>query len=254
MKAGLMGALFLGILMILFGLSTPHVSEIPSSQVPGIAQPSSDVTALPTDPSGVSTATPASPALAAARALPVKGRAPHTGYSRSQFGAAWMDFNNNGCDTRNDILRRDFTQVIIKPNTGGCKVIGGHWVDPYSGVPYVFDHQPSEIDGDHVVSLSNAWQTGAAQWDLRKRESFANDPLNIVMTAAALNREKSDSDAASWLPPDKSFRCAFIARQVAVKKKYGLWVTASEKATMVRILSAKSCARTKLPTPTQRPV
>ncbi|WP_322786075.1 hypothetical protein [Intrasporangium oryzae] len=38
-------------------------------------------------------------ALAALAQLPIKGRAPKTGYTRAEFGQAWADVNRNGCDT-----------------------------------------------------------------------------------------------------------------------------------------------------------
>lgn len=213
------------------------------------AVPSATTTPAPAAAAQATSARRTAP-LKALSKLRVKGRAPKTGYSRSKFGSAWYDVDRNGCDTRNDILARDFVNPVF---SGSCKVVGGTWTDPYSGVTYQFDHRPSELDGDHVVSLSDAWQKGAQGWRASKRIAFANDPLNVVMTVATLNRQKSDSDAASWLPPDKSYRCAFIARQVAVKRKYGLWVTRAEYSTMRRILRSQACARTRLPRPSDRP-
>lgn len=186
----------------------------------------------------------------ALRKLKVKGRAPSTGYSRSMFGSAWKDVDGNGCDTRNDVLQRDFTGEILA--AGGCTVLGGEWTDPYSGVHFVFDHRPSEIDGDHVVALSDAWQKGAQQWSQAKRERFANDPLNVVMTTASLNRQKGDGDAATWLPPLKKYRCAYVARQIAVKRKYGVWVTRAERAAMRAVLAKPSCRNVGFPRPSAR--
>lgn len=180
--------------------------------------------------------------LRALSQLRVKGRAPKTGYSRSKFGAAWADVDGNGCSTRNDVLARD----VVGATVSGCRVLSGRWTDPYSGITYRLTDF-SVLDGDHVVSLSDAWQKGAQGWSAARRRQFANDPLNVVMTIATINRQKGDSDAASWLPPDRRYRCAFIARQVAVKRKYGLWVTRSEYSVMRRILRSPSCASTRLP-------
>ena len=91
----------------------------------------------------------------------------------------------------------------------------------------------------------DAWQKGAAQWPAGKRLAFANDPLNLLAVDAGTNRSKGDGDAATWLPPNKSYRCAYVARQVAVKAKYGLWVTAAERDAMVRVLS--TCPGMRLP-------
>ena len=171
--------------------------------------------------------------------LPVKGRAPKTGYSREQF-PHWKDPDKNGCDSRNDILKRDLTKVFFKAETNNCKVIAGTLLDPYSNKLIEFDlsKSSSTIDIDHIVALSNAWQTGAFQLTLTQRTNFANDPLNLLAVDFKLNRQKGDADAATWLPPYKSYRCTYIARQVAVKTKYKLWVTATEKAAISILLTA----------------
>ena len=178
-------------------------------------------------------------ALTALNKLPVKGRAPKTGYSREQF-PHWKDPDKNGCDSRNDILKRDLTKVIFKEGTNNCKVIAGTLLDPYSNKLIDFDisKSSSTIDIDHVVALSNAWQTGAFQLTLDQRTNFANDPLNLLAVDFKLNRQKGDGDAATWLPPYKSYRCTYVARQVAVKTKYKLWVTAPEKGAISNLLTA----------------
>lgn len=189
----------------------------------------------------------ATDALAVAQSLPVRGRSASSDYSRDAFGTAWKDVDRNGCDTRNDILQRDFNSAILKPGTGNCKVIGGTWIDPYSNESYTFSEPPSGAQIDHVVSLKNAWQMGADQWDDQTRTEFANDPLNLRVTIASLNQQKSDSNAASWLPPYKPGRCAFIATQVAVKAKWQLFVTEAEKEVFITILSKPECETTQLP-------
>ena len=180
-------------------------------------------------------------ALTALNKLPVKGRAPKTGYSREEF-PHWKDPDKNGCDSRNDILKRDLTNVVFKVGTNNCKVISGSLLDPYSNKVIAFDinKSSSTIDIDHVVALSNAWQTGAFQLTLQERTNFANDPLNLLAVDFKLNRQKGDGDAATWLPPYKSYRCTYVARQVSVKTKYKLWVTAPEKTAIANLL--KSCA------------
>ncbi len=181
------------------------------------------------------------PVVKAIEKIPVKGRAPKTGYSRAQFGQAWADVNRNGCDTRNDILNRDLSGVVYKANTRSCVVASGVLRDPYSGMYINFvrgNKTSSEVQIDHVVSLSNAWQTGAFKLSIQVRTQLANDPLELLAVKGSLNQQKSDGDAATWLPPLKSYRCAFVARQVAVKAKYGLWLTKPEKEAILRVLSA----------------
>jgi hypothetical protein len=181
--------------------------------------------------------------------LAVKGRAPKTGYERSQFGPPWSDVDRNGCDTRNDILYRDLTSIVFKSGTRDCVVLSGILVDPYSGEKISFERgakSSMDVQIDHVVALSNAWQTGAFKLSYEKRREFANDPMNLLAVIGRLNSQKGDGDAATWLPPRKDIRCAYVAQQIFVKAKYGLWVTPPEKAAMLRILSScKNTARLK---------
>ena len=181
--------------------------------------------------------------------LAVKGRAPKTGYERSQFGPAWTDVDRNGCDTRNDILYRDLTSITYKPGTRDCVVLSGVLVDPYSGEKIAFERGAKtsmDVQIDHVVALSNAWQTGAFKLSYEKRLAFANDPMNLLAVKGRLNSQKGDGDAATWLPPLKSIRCAYVAQQIVVKAKYGLWVTPPEKAAMQSLLA--KCPGFKAPT------
>ena len=180
--------------------------------------------------------------------LAVKGRAPKTGYVRSEFGQRWADVDRNGCDTRNDILKRDLAEVIYKEKTRNCVVLSGILADRYSGetINFVRGNITSmEVQIDHVVALSNSWQTGAFNLTLAQRTALANDPMNLFAVKGRLNAQKRDGDAATWLPPLKKFRCAYIAQQIAVKAKYSLWVTAPEKDAMSRILN--TCPKQVLP-------
>jgi Protein of unknown function (DUF1524) len=186
--------------------------------------------------------------MAALATIPVKGRAPMTGYTRAQFGKAWADTDHNGCDTRNDILRRDLVKDRLKPRTHGCVVLSGTLHDHYSGKTIAFK-RGSKTSGavqiDHVVALGDAWQTGAQASTAARRTAFANDPLNLLAVDGRLNARKGDGDAATWLPPNKAYRCAYVARQVAVKVRYGLWMTAAEEAASARVLTV--CPAQPLP-------
>jgi len=191
-----------------------------------------------------STATGA--ALAVLGTLPVKGRAPMTGYSRSRFGPAWTDDTSapgghNGCDTRDDVLRRDLRSIVLRTGTQGCVVVRGTLTDPYTRQVIAFvrgERTSAAVQIDHVVALGDAWQTGAQRLDATTRERLANDPLELLAVDGPTNQAKGDGDAATWLPPNKAFRCAYVARQVAVKKQYRLWVTPAEAAAMRRVLTA----------------
>jgi hypothetical protein len=192
--------------------------------------------------------------------LPVKGRAPKTGYSRMQFGQTWTDDVSvngvhNGCDTRNDILRRDLTAPTIKAETHGCTVTAGTLRDPYSGNVIKFERgqaSSSLVQIDHVVALSNAWQTGAQALSQMDRQNLAEDPLELLAVTGSLNDAKGDGDAATWLPPNKDFRCDYAARQIAVKSKYRLWVTPAEHDRMAPVLW--NCPGQLLPAPSSTDV
>ncbi|MEU7642473.1 HNH endonuclease family protein [Streptomyces sp. NPDC039016] len=193
-------------------------------------------------------------ALPALDSLDVKRPATKTGYARDRFGSAWADTDGNGCGTRDDILKRDLRGAAFR-DAKKCVVVSGTLPkDPYTGKSLSYQRGRSTVDIDHVVALSDAWQTGARQWPARKRVALANDPLNLIAVEASANRSKSDGDAADWLPPYAGYRCTYVARQVAVKKKYGLWVTRAEKDAMAKVLN--SCPRQALPdggSPTEAP-
>ena len=184
-------------------------------------------------------------ALALLASLPVKGKAPSTGYARvKDFGDAWLDEDRNGCDTRDDVLRRDLKSITSR----GCKVESGVLTDPYTRklIHFVRGATTSEaVQIDHVVALSEAWKTGAQRLSQAQRERLANDPTNLFAVDGPTNQAKGDGDAASWLPPNKSFRCTYVAHQVAVKAAYHLWVTAAEKAAIQRVLA--SCPKQPAP-------
>lgn len=184
-------------------------------------------------------------ARAALDTLEVKGRAPKTDYRRSQFGQGWSELG--ACDIRNHILKRDLTNVVTKSDTD-CTVLSGLLDDPYTGKKISFirgEGTSDDVQIDHVVALSDAWQKGAQQLTSKERISFANDPLNLLAVDGEANTNKSDSDAASWLPPNKDYRCRYVARQIAVKIKYRLWITRAEHDAMDRVLA--TCPTQPLP-------
>ena len=229
--------------------STPASASATASASPSAA--SSPTDAEPLDPDTATAVTVsgasaphrqpafASKALAVLATLPVKGRAPKTGYSREQFGQAWADVDHNGCDTRNDMLRRDLKAVALKPGTHDCVVLSGVLNDPYTATAINFlrgNSTSTAVQIDHVVALSDAWQKGAQQLSAAQRLALANDPLNLLAVDGPTNTKKSDGDAATWLPPNKSYRCDYVARQISVKSSYGLWVTQAEHDAMARVL------------------
>ncbi len=181
--------------------------------------------------------------------LPVKGRAAGNDYDRNVFGQAWLDVDRNGCDTRNDILRRDLAGARFGEGSR-CRVAAGSFQEPYTGRRVEFQRGPESskaVQIDHVVALGDAWQKGAQQLTAVQRQHLANDPLNLVAADGQANQDKGASDAATWLPPNKAFRCHYVARQISVKAAYGLWVTPAEKEAMKRVLEACPGQQTVVP-------
>ncbi len=226
------------------GASTDAPLEVPTTP----AAPSTPApTTAPPPPSTVPA--PAAGPVATTRwilgGIPIKGRAPKTGYSRAEFGPSWTDDvavagGHNGCDTRNDILRRDLQVTAIKPGTRGCVVLTGILQDPYTGRRIDFtrgQRTSSAVQIDHVVALNDAWQKGAQQIGAARRRMLANDPLNLLAVDGPANSQKGAGDAATWLPHDKAFRCRYVALQTHVKGRYRLWMTRAEHDAIARILA-----------------
>lgn len=176
-------------------------------------------------------------------ALQVRGWDRTSDFRRYQFGQAWSDdvnveFGRNGCNTRDDILRRDLKNLVVRPFT--CFAQSGMLIDPYTGTTIDFVRGPqtsNSVEIDHVVALADAWYKGARAWDPQRRLDFANDPRNLLAVSPQANFDKAYRDAASWLPPNQGFRCDFVARQIDVKTAYGLWLSAKEKRALTEVLA-----------------
>ena len=166
--------------------------------------------------------------------LEVKGRAPKTGYSRDKFYPDWPLID--GCSLRQRIIKRELGDSA---KLDGCNVVAGEFDEPYTGQHMVFTEKAEigKIQIDHVVALSDAWQKGAQYMDYETRNKIATDPLNLLAVDGEANRQKSDGDAATWLPSNKRFRCQYVARQVSVKYKYALWITKAEREAILRVLT-----------------
>jgi hypothetical protein len=187
-------------------------------------------------------------ALEALETLATRAPAPADGYDREAFGPAWADVDHNGCDTRNDILSRDLVQVAYADDRTACVVREGMLDDPYTGttIEFVRGAEASEdVQVDHVVALLDAWRKGAAAWDAETRLAFANDPLNLLASDGPAKMAKGARDASEWQPPDASYRCEYVARQIAVKVAYELAVSPAEHDAMQRVLA--TCPAEPLP-------
>lgn len=184
-------------------------------------------------------------ALQNLRALPVSN-AYVAGYQRDAFGPAWADVDHNGCDTRNDVLRRDLVDVLTKPGTHGCVVLAGTLHDPYTGRTINFHRGPTSsmaVQIDHRFPLGLAWQHGAASWTARQREQFANDPVNLAAVDGPANEDKSDSGPGKWMPPNAGDACTYAATFVTVATKWRLSIATNDEHALDRTLTTCTTQR-----------
>ncbi len=128
----------------------------------------------------------------------------------------WSDFDSDCMNTRHEILK-DQAKHSIKLSPDGCYVSMGVWVDPFSGKTYT---RASELDVDHVVPLHWANDHGGNAWSKRRKELFANDPINLLAVDDSLNQQKGAKGPTEWLPPNHSFRCEYLSMWTRVLNKY----------------------------------
>ena len=172
--------------------------------------------------------------------LKVRIAASMRGYDRDKFGPAWKDVDHNGCDTRNDILKRDLTKIVFRRGSR-CIVSTGVLRDPYTGRVIHFVRgvgTSNAVQIDHVVALADAWRTGAGRWTAARRLQYANDRVVLLAVDGPQNESKGDDDASQWLPPRMAYDCRYVARQITIKRKYTLWVTRREHNAMAAVLTA----------------
>ena len=222
-----------------FAPDAPPVPQVrPTYSASAEPSPTATDTAAPTPTPTEDVTAQAGTALALLNTLPVKELGPQAGYDREgDFGPSWYDVDGNGCDTRNDILRRDFEDVTRED---WCLIYRGVIDDPYTGETISFTRGRGTslaVQIDHIVALSNAWKTGAAGISQDLRVALANDPLNLVAVDGPTNSSKGDDSADWWLPPRRKVWCWYVATQVSVKAAYKLWVTPDEKVAMKQVLT-----------------
>ncbi len=216
-------------------------------------------------------------ALAALDDLPADSPATQSwaeGGSRTGwFGDAWSDVDGDGCDTRNEILARDLTDLDFSRAPGlqsqeegrgeGASVCPDATVwsatlhDPYTGAEVPFERgqdTSAAVQIDHVVPLNYLYAHGAWTWDQHTRVLAANDPLNLLAVDGQANQEKGacgpatcpvgSSETGSWLTdadggwwPRREYRCEYARRFVSVSSEYGLGLPDADKDALRATLS-----------------
>ncbi|MFI6869931.1 HNH endonuclease family protein [Nocardia sp. NPDC050406] len=157
------------------------------------------------------------------------------------FGPAWSDDTDapgghDGCDTRNNVLARQLTDVVFKTGSN-CVVVAGTLNDPYTGKRLTFAKaEAKDIQIDHVYSLAAAWDMGASGWPLDQRARFANDlDFNLLAVDGKTNEDKGDRTPSDWLPPAAANHCFFAAKYLTVATQYSLPITTADKAALANV-------------------
>ncbi|WP_245720471.1 HNH endonuclease family protein [Nocardia uniformis] len=158
------------------------------------------------------------------------------------FGPAWSDDTDapgahDGCDTRNNALARQLTEVTFRAGTNNCVVLSGILDDPYTSRRIIFDKADAkDIQIDHVYPLAAAWDMGASGWSRDRRLRFANDlDYNLLAVNGKINQDKSDNTPADWLPPSAATHCFYAGKYLTVAAQYSLPITAADKAALQRV-------------------
>ena len=166
-------------------------------------------------------------------------------YDRDYFGYP-TDLDSDGCDTRDEVLIAD-SQVPVTIGTSLCDVTAGQWYSPYDGV---LTDNPSDVQIDHVVALSEAWDSGANQWDQAIAIEFGNavgSDDNLQVASRASNLGKSDYDPAEWLPDNTDAICWYVTTWSQIKLDWDLAMDATEYTTITSILA--NCTTTESAAP-----
>lgn len=147
------------------------------------------------------------------------------GFTQGKFGYGWADDNHDGCDTRMDVV----AHWLRTPVLAGMCDSSGTVPDPYSGQALLM---PQQAHLDHVVSLADAWASGAAEWTAQQRSDFYNDQADLVPTSAEMLMAKDGRGPDQWLPPDRAYWCTYASAYLGVKSAYHLTVTDAQVATL----------------------
>ncbi len=187
-------------------------------------------TATPVRPLEATTTTTKPPAsgdpTAVLVGLRVAPEGPRTGYRRELFNH-WVDADRDGCDTREEVLIAE-SRSTAQVDPYVCKVLEGDWYSLYDGLTFT---DPAELDIDHMVPLAEAWDSGAANWDAGRRQSFANDLYHqqaLRAVSASSNRSKGDLDPGQWKPTRDNAWCEYANDWVTAKKAWDLTADQNE--------------------------
>jgi hypothetical protein len=124
--------------------------------------------------------------------------------------------------------RKDFNYRSYKPNTS---------------TGFYTNKACDFINIDHIVSLKDAYESGAASWGASKKKAFANDTSNHVPSCGRVNSSKGPEGPSDFLRRSNDGKgfdyeivrfCEYVQKYYAVKVKYGLSLVSNDKKTFAR--------------------
>lgn len=186
----------------------------------------------------------AAPATAAERVTPsalleqLRVEAPSSAAFDQTLFPENEDLDGDGCDTRQEVL---IQESEVPATVGeGCDVTAGQWNSDYD---YVLHVDPAAVTVEHLVTLREAWVSGAWAWTDDQRAGFANDlddDRTLMVMTAGLAVARGDQDPASWLPPapHQHIQCGYIMEWIAVKWRWNLSVDPAEKTALEKSITA----------------
>jgi len=125
-----------------------------------------------------------------------------------------------------------FTEVYDR------KAFSFHSYKPDTSIGFYTNQTCDFINIDHIVSLKDAYDSGAASWGASKKESFANDRGNHVPSCAPVNSSKGSAGPSNFLRRSNDGKgleykivrfCEYVQKYYAVKVKYGLSFSSNKK-------------------------
>lgn len=220
----------------------PTTLAVPITPEPITTPEAPSTVPLPTDPLPVA---PGQLLATDVLALIPIEREQGTGYNRELFGYG-SPIDGFGCRTRALVLIRD-SLTAPQIDRAGCAVVAGDWFSTYDGLTW---SDPGEIEIDHVVSLKEAWDSGANAWNAARLEAFSNDvddARTLRAVTGTVNQTKSDKDPTNWLPPAPDAVCGYLADWVSIKARWGLSMDESEHGRIRNLLSDQCHGQTIAP-------
>ena len=111
---------------------------------------------------------------------------------------------------------------------------------PNTSIGFYTNQSCDFINIDHVVSLKDAYDSGAASWSAYKKRTFANDKANHVPSCGRVNSSKGSAGPKDFLRRSNDGKgleyeivrfCEYVQRYYAVKVEYELSFESNDGAT-----------------------